>query len=66
MTIKLLFTAAASLFCSISFSQNLVLDSGFGTNGRTSVSFGTDDSFLATLAIQSDGLVYITSIRWQL
>ena len=57
MTVKLLFAGAAALFCSASFSQNLVLDSDFGSAGKTLTSFGVDDSILATLALQPDGKI---------
>jgi len=57
MTTKLVLTTAALAFMSISFSQGLTLDSTFGTNGKVVTSFGSDESNLASLALQSDGKI---------
>jgi uncharacterized delta-60 repeat protein len=56
-TTKLILTTTALAFMSISFSQGLTLDSTFGTNGKVVTSFGSDESNLASLAIQSDGKI---------
>jgi uncharacterized delta-60 repeat protein len=39
------------------FSQNLVIDSSFGTNGRVVTDFGQDDSIMASLVFQTDGKI---------
>ena len=57
MKIKLLFAASCLLCFAVSRGQNLVLDTDFGINGKTVTSFGTDDSILATLALQPDGKI---------
>ena len=57
MTTKFISTTVALAFMSISFSQGLTLDSTFGTNGKVVTSFGSDESNLASLAIQSDGKI---------
>lgn len=57
MTTKFILTTVALAFMSMSFSQGLTLDSTFGTNGKVSTSFGSNDSYLASLAIQSDGKI---------
>ncbi|MBK8599853.1 MAG: hypothetical protein IPN80_04240 [Flavobacterium sp.] len=57
MTTKFISTTVALAFMSISFSQGLTLDSTFGTNGKVVTSFGSNESYLASLAIQSDGKI---------
>lgn len=44
-------------FISIAFSQNLVLDSNFGVDGKVNTSFGTNESIMNSLAIQADGKI---------
>jgi uncharacterized delta-60 repeat protein len=57
MKTKLLYLLFFVSFISMSFSQGLVLDNSFGTNGKVTTSFGVNESAMSSLAIQSDNKI---------